>query len=256
MSIVDIIKQIFKPKPKPVPLTEDQLRWNQIWDIWAEGKAESPYAELMAYQGEVGNGGHSQFFGNLSATGDLQNAMAVLKEVLSDDLKQNLENAYEVHLRYEENYEDEEADRMMDACDTFFFERESEITQMLEQYASTLDQRQYKYLTTEQERKQEQRGTLYHEFYKGKWDKKTFWKEDSLLLCDDILHRTGLVKILEELVCNYNYYGETEIDQVQWETILKRASAAGGELEQVVLELEPWVNCNYEEHTVFTILGI
>ena len=139
MSMFDAFKRMFKKKSKTVPLTEEQLRWNQIWDIWAEGKAESPYTELMAYQGDVGNGGHSQFFGNLSATGDLQNTMAVLKEVLSYDLKQNLENAYKAHLRFEENYEDEEAERMIDACDSFFFERESEITQMLEQYASTIE---------------------------------------------------------------------------------------------------------------------
>ena len=28
-------------------------------------------------------------------------------------------------------------------------------------------------------------GGSYHEFYKGKWDKKTFWKADSILLHDD-----------------------------------------------------------------------
>ena len=31
----------------------------------------------------------------------------------------------------------------------------------------------------------ERESTCYHEFYKGKWDEKTFWKEDSLLLHDD-----------------------------------------------------------------------
>ncbi|MBQ4563855.1 MAG: hypothetical protein IJA58_05190 [Lachnospiraceae bacterium] len=109
---------------------------------------------------------------------------------------------------------------------------------------------------TEQERKQERSGTLYHEFYKGKWDEKTFWKEDSLLLRDDILHRTELVNILGGLICNYNYYGETEIDQEQWKIICKIASDTGGELEEVILELKPWVEENFKEHTVFTILGI
>ena len=30
-----------------------------------EGKAESPYAELMTYQGDINNGGHSQYFSNV-----------------------------------------------------------------------------------------------------------------------------------------------------------------------------------------------
>lgn len=32
-----------------------------------------------------------------------------------------------------------------------------------------------KYFVTDRERD----GTCYHEFYKGRWDGKTFWKEDS-----------------------------------------------------------------------------
>ena len=136
MSIVDIVKRIFKQKSKPTPPTEDQLRWNHIWDLWAEGKAESPYAELMTYQSEVNNGGHSQFFDNVSHTDNLRSVMDALKSVLSEDLSQNLTNAYEAHLRLEENYENEEAERMMEACDDLFFERENEITQVLEQYAS------------------------------------------------------------------------------------------------------------------------
>ena len=40
-----------------------------------------------------------------------------------------------------------------------------------------------KYFCTEDKRV----GTCYHEFQKGKWDEHTFWKEDSLLLSDDVL---------------------------------------------------------------------
>ena len=167
-----------------------------------EGRIKSPYAELLIYQDEVDNGGHSQLFGNLSSAGD-----------------------------------------------NLFFERENEITQILEQYVSVID---FKYFITEQGR----RTTLYHEFYKGKWDEKTFWKEDSLLLRDEIMHRTGFVSILEELVCDYNYYGSTEIDRKQWNAIRKIACDTGSELQQVILELEPWIEENFKEYAVFTILGI
>lgn len=32
------------------------------------------------------------------------------------------------------------------------------------------------------------KGGCYHEFVKGKWDGKTFWSDDSLMLDDDILN--------------------------------------------------------------------
>ena len=40
-----------------------------------------------------------------------------------------------------------------------------------------------KYFVTDRERD----GTCYHEFYKGRWDGKTFWKEDSISLHDNIM---------------------------------------------------------------------
>ena len=52
-------------RKKKGALTEAQLKWNKMWELWAEGKAGSPYAELMTYQSEVNNGGHSQYFSNV-----------------------------------------------------------------------------------------------------------------------------------------------------------------------------------------------
>ena len=48
-----------------------------------------------------------------------------------------------------------------------------------------------KFFCTELERK----GTCYHEFQKGKWDGKTFWKTDSLLLHDNIMCEVKLHKL-------------------------------------------------------------
>ncbi len=134
MSIFDL----FKPKPKPRPLTDAELRWNHMWDLWTEGKAASPYAELMTYESEVNNGGHSQFFCNVSNTDDLQRVMDQLRSVLPEELKQNLEAAYQADIRLEENEEDEEAESILEACDDLFYEKESEIIAILEKYASEL----------------------------------------------------------------------------------------------------------------------
>lgn len=135
MSIFDLLK----PKKKIQQLTAAELRWNHIWDLWTEGKATSPYAELMTYESEVNNGGHSQFFCNVSNTEDLQQVMNELRSVLSEELRQNLEKAYQADLRLEENEEDEEAEMILESCDDVFYEREKEILQILEQYAGAVD---------------------------------------------------------------------------------------------------------------------
>lgn len=54
----------FFKKNKAEP-TDEQKKWNKMWDLWAEGRADSPYAELMTYQSEINNGGHDQYFSML-----------------------------------------------------------------------------------------------------------------------------------------------------------------------------------------------
>ncbi len=66
MGLFDFLKK------KRVKLTEKQLKWNKMWELWTEGQVDSPYAELMTYQSEVNNGGHLQYFDNVSSTSDLQ----------------------------------------------------------------------------------------------------------------------------------------------------------------------------------------
>jgi hypothetical protein len=67
-------------------------------------------------------------------------------------------------------------------------------------------------------------GTCYHEFYKGKWDGKTFWKSDSILLHDDTLEELQLYKAFTAVLPDYDPYGETQVNQSQWEAILDYAS--------------------------------
>lgn len=35
---------------------------DRLWELWEGERVDSPYAELMTYQSEINNGGHSQFF--------------------------------------------------------------------------------------------------------------------------------------------------------------------------------------------------
>ena len=132
MGIFDLFKK------KKVELTEEQLKWNKMWELWTEGVAESPYAELMTYQSEINNGGHGQYFFNVENNDDLSKEISALEIILSDKLVSNLHMAYKAHLILEENEEDEKAEEVIEQCDALFFENEEEINKKLESYANTI----------------------------------------------------------------------------------------------------------------------
>ena len=133
MGLFDIFK-----KKKPL-LTEEQLKWNKMWELWTYEKVESPYAELMNYYSEINNGGHSQFFTNVENTGDLEKEMSALEQVLSAKLNDNLKKAYKVYLVLAEKETDEKAGEILAQCDNIFYENEEEINHTLEEYASKID---------------------------------------------------------------------------------------------------------------------
>ena len=47
-------------KKRKSELSREQKKWNKMWDLWAENRADTPYAEVMTYQSEDNNGGHDQ----------------------------------------------------------------------------------------------------------------------------------------------------------------------------------------------------
>ena len=126
-------------KKKKVELTEEQQKWNKMWDLWAEGDTISPYAELMTYQCEINNGGHDQYFTNVENTSDLQKEMSELVNVLPKKLISNLQKAYEAYLVLEEKEEDEKAEEVLELCDDVFYENEEEINRILEEYAAKME---------------------------------------------------------------------------------------------------------------------
>ena len=129
MSFWDLFRK------KKVQLTEEQLKWNKMWELWVDGAVHSPYGELMTYQSEVNNGGHAQYFDNVQNVGDLEKEMSALQQILSEKLRSNLLEAYGAHLVLEEK-EDEQAEAILERCDDVFYENESEINRALEGYAS------------------------------------------------------------------------------------------------------------------------
>lgn len=122
-----------------VKLTEKELKWNKMWEMWAKECTESPYSELMTYQSEVNNGGHAQYFDNVSSIKDLKNEMLSLKTILPPQLSAALEQAYTAYLTLEENNDDEQAEEIINLCDDTFYKLEEEINRILEEYAAKIE---------------------------------------------------------------------------------------------------------------------
>ena len=133
MGLFDIFKK------KKVELTEEQLKWNKMWELWTEEKTKSPYTELMTYQSEINNGGHSQYFCNVDNVSDLKKEMSVLEEILTPLLRENLQKAYKADLILEEKEDDEKAEEVLEQCDDVFYENEEQINHILQEYANTLE---------------------------------------------------------------------------------------------------------------------
>jgi hypothetical protein len=132
MGLFDFVKN------KKTELTEEQLKWNKMWEMWANEQVDSPYAELMTYQSEIYNGGHSQYFTNVSNTNDLKKEMLSLETILPSQLRETLKIAYEAYLVLEEN-DDEKAEQIIEQCDDRFYENEEEINRILKEYAAKIE---------------------------------------------------------------------------------------------------------------------
>ena len=125
-------------KKKKVMLTEEQCKWNKMWDLWSEEKVDSPYDQLMTYQSEINNGGHDQYFTNVENTADLQNEVSVLETILPVIHRDNLRKAYKAYLVLKEK-EDEHSEEILEQCDDVFYENEAELNSILEEYAQKIE---------------------------------------------------------------------------------------------------------------------
>lgn len=124
-----------KKNKKKIELTEEQQKWNKMWELWANSKADSPFSEIMTYQSEVNNGGHGQYFSNLSDSGDLENDVRILKNALPEKHRQNFERAYAAYSNSENQINSEHFEEITEQCDIFFYEYEEEINTLLNTYA-------------------------------------------------------------------------------------------------------------------------
>ena len=99
----------------------------------------------------------------------------------------------------------------------------------------------------------------FHEFVQGKWDEEAliFWSADSLYLHDDVVIDLDLTsRLFKAAGVVFNNYGITKITLSDWNALVKQANEAGGEVLELIEELRPWAEDNFQKNEVFTILGI
>ena len=110
-----------------------------------------------------------------------------------------------------------------------------------------------KYFVTDNERE----STCYHEFYKGKWDGSTFWREDSLCLHDAVMiENKGFEDAIMEVIPTYDPFGETEVSIEAWEKIGQIIREKDERSQELYQEANVWVTDVFKEYDCFTILGI
>lgn len=118
-------------------MNESNRKWDLMWDMWVAGDAESPYAELMEYESEVNNGGHSQYFFNVANCGDLHAEVNKILPVLPEPLRKNLKKGYDAFAAQDDICDDVN-EELFEECDDIFYENEQLLMDVLKQYADTL----------------------------------------------------------------------------------------------------------------------
>lgn len=129
---------LFKRRDKENSLSLEERQWNKMWEKWENEKADSPYQQLMTYDAEVNNGGHSQFFFNVANnTDDVEAVVNEILSILPQTLSQNLQNAFKAYKEYG-NTDEDRMDEILDGCDDLYYENEEAINELLNEYAKTM----------------------------------------------------------------------------------------------------------------------
>lgn len=115
-----------------------ERKWNLMWDMWIDNEVESPYAELMEYDSEVNNGGHSQYFFNVANCADLKAAVEKILPLLPNPLRDNLKRGYDAFAAQADICDDEN-DELFEECDDVFYANEQLLLDVLKVYADSLE---------------------------------------------------------------------------------------------------------------------
>lgn len=131
MGLFDIFK-------KKEPVTDEQLKWEYLWEKWRLEEVPEPYNTIMTYYKEIKKEGHTRFFLNIAFCGEVEKAVNKIGDLLPPVLCENLKTAYS-HYVILVNEENEETEQKIRDCDTVFDENEKLILDLIQEYADTLE---------------------------------------------------------------------------------------------------------------------
>ncbi len=123
---------------KKAPQTLEQKKMEYLWELWRLEEVPAPYSTLMTYYNEIKHGGHTRFFINIAFCGEVEKAVEKISKELPEILAENLKTAYS-HYVVLVNEENEETEGKILECDKVFEENEALITDVLKEYANTLE---------------------------------------------------------------------------------------------------------------------
>jgi len=89
------------------------------------------------------------------------------------------------------------------------------------------------------------------------WDGEIFWREDSISLEDNVLHKNkGFEEALYKVVPKFDPFGETEISQEQWERIGEAIPKNDAHSAELFQEADEWLKDVFATYGCFTIIGL
>lgn len=95
-------------------------------------------------------------------------------------------------------------------------------------------------------------GTCYFEFQRGRF-KGVWWKDTSICLDSNEFDRLHLEEILPP---EFDYWDVTVITPSQWQQVCSKARNIGGEVQEVIEEIDAWAQNCFQTESVFSICGM
>ncbi len=123
---------MFLKRKKKYEPTEEEKRWNKLWDMYADGELDDISHEIYClcdYEGGVNGEGHSGYFSNNED--DLADIIGTLSKILPKNHCDNLMSAYK-------SYNTDDEDEICDKADDFFYDNEQEVLDILHEFVNGL----------------------------------------------------------------------------------------------------------------------
>lgn len=124
-----MLLKLFKKKTE---ISDDQIRLNRLWDLYASGELEEKNREvyfLCDYEAGVNGEGHSGFCFNNEA--NLSAYQDALQKLLPDELYGNFLNATQ-------SYTTDIEEEVCEAADDYFYQHEEKVIAILQEFANKL----------------------------------------------------------------------------------------------------------------------